>query len=119
MMTLVHVNMCVILVLYVDDILLASSDNNLLYETKRFLSSNFDIKDLSDASYVLGIGIHRDRIKEVLGLSKKAYIEKMLKRYNMHECSTTSVPFTKDDKFGIFQSPRNQLEINEIKSISC
>jgi hypothetical protein len=47
-----------ILVLCVDDILLASSDKNMLYETKSFLSSNFDMKDLGDASYVQGIEIH-------------------------------------------------------------
>jgi hypothetical protein len=50
--------MFIILVLYVDDILLASNNKNLLYETKRFLSSNFDMQDLCDASYVLGIEIH-------------------------------------------------------------
>jgi hypothetical protein len=50
--------MFIILVLYVDDILLASSDKNLLSETKGFLSSNFDTKSLSDASCVLGIEIH-------------------------------------------------------------
>lgn len=41
-----------------DDILLASSDKHLLHETKVFLSSKFDMKDLGDASYVLGIEIH-------------------------------------------------------------
>jgi hypothetical protein len=50
--------MFIILVLYVDDILLACSDKNLLHETKGFLSSNFDMKDLNDASYVLGTKIH-------------------------------------------------------------
>ena len=45
----------IILVLYVDDILLASSDVGLLHETKRFLSSKFDMKDLGNASFVLGI----------------------------------------------------------------
>jgi hypothetical protein len=49
--------MFIILILYVDDILLASSDKNLLYETKGFLSSNFDMKELGDVSYVLGIEI--------------------------------------------------------------
>ena len=49
----------IFLILYVDDILLASSDVNLLLETKKFLSSNFDMKDLGDASFVLGIKIHR------------------------------------------------------------
>jgi hypothetical protein len=51
-------SMFIILVLYVDDILLACSDKNLLHETKGFLSSNFDMKDLGDTSYVLGIEIH-------------------------------------------------------------
>jgi hypothetical protein len=51
-------SMFIILILYVDDILLASSDKNLLHEIMRFLSSNFDMKDLGDASYVLGIEIH-------------------------------------------------------------
>ena len=52
-----------------DDILLASSDVNLLLETKKFLSSKFDMKDLGEASFVLGIEIHQDREKGVLGLS--------------------------------------------------
>jgi hypothetical protein len=49
-----------ILVLYIDDILLARRDTNVLYETKSFLSYNFDMKDFGDTSYVLGIEIHRD-----------------------------------------------------------
>ena len=45
----------IFLILYVDDILLASSDVNLLVETKKLLSSNFEMKDLDEASFVLGI----------------------------------------------------------------
>ena len=41
-----------------DDILLSSSDVGLLLKTKKFLSSNFDMKDLGEASFVLGIEIH-------------------------------------------------------------
>ena len=66
---------CIFLVLYVDDILLSSSDVSLLLETKKFLSSKFDMKDLGEASFVLEIEIHRDRENEVLGLSQKAYLE--------------------------------------------
>jgi hypothetical protein len=107
----------IILVLYVDDILLASSDKHMLYETKGFLSSKFDMKDLGEASYVLGIEIRRDRTKGVLGLSQKAYIEKMLKRYNMDKCNASPVPIQKGDKFSDKQSPRNQLELDEMKGI--
>jgi hypothetical protein len=53
----------------------------LLHETNEFLSSNFDMKDLGDASYVLGIEIHRNRIKgeSVWPLSKSLYRESVKK----------------------------------------
>ena len=42
----------IILVLYVDNILLAANDVGLLHDIKKFLSKNFKIKDMSEASYV-------------------------------------------------------------------
>ena len=51
----------IFLVLYVDDILLATNDLGSLYETKKFLSKNFEMKDMGEASYVIGIEIIRDR----------------------------------------------------------
>ena len=59
----------IFLVLYVDDILLASNDPDLLIETKHMLSTHFDMKDLGEASYVLGIKILRDMANGVLKLS--------------------------------------------------
>ncbi|RVW82677.1 Retrovirus-related Pol polyprotein from transposon TNT 1-94 [Vitis vinifera] len=43
------------LVLYVDDILLATNDKGLLHEVKQFLSKNFDMKDMGEASYVIAL----------------------------------------------------------------
>ncbi|RDX72305.1 hypothetical protein CR513_48236, partial [Mucuna pruriens] len=40
----------IFLILYIDDILLASSDISLLHATKRFLTKNFEMKDLGKAS---------------------------------------------------------------------
>jgi hypothetical protein len=97
----------IFLILYVDDILLASSDVNLLLEMKKFLSSNFYMKDLGETSFVLGIEIHRDRRKGVLGLSQKAYLEKVLKNYSIHMCKPSPAPIVKGDRFGEFQCPMN------------
>jgi hypothetical protein len=107
----------IFLILYVHDILLVSNDVSLLLETKSFLSSNFDMKDLGEASFVLGIEIHRDRRNRVLKLSKKTYLKKVLKKFNMYACDTTPAPIVKDDKFSSFQSLRNQYKINQMKSI--
>jgi hypothetical protein len=101
----------------VDDILLVSSDVHLLLETKGFLSSYFDLKDLGEASYVLGIEIRRDSRKGVLGLSQKSYIEKVLKKFNMHKCNLMPAPIVNGVKFGKFQCHRNQYEINEMKAV--
>jgi hypothetical protein len=41
-----------------DDILLASSDLDILFEIKYFLSKKFDMKDLDEVSYIIDIKIH-------------------------------------------------------------
>jgi hypothetical protein len=107
----------VFLILYVDDILLVSNDVSMLRETKKFLSSNFDMKDLGEACYVLGIEIHGDRKNGVLGLSQKAYLEKVLKKYNMHTSKATPTSIVKGDSFGEFQCPKNQYELDQMKAV--
>jgi len=55
--------------LILDDILLATNDFGLLRETNKFLSKNFEMKDMGDAYYVIGIEIFCNRSQELLGLS--------------------------------------------------
>ncbi|KAK1411312.1 hypothetical protein QVD17_37859 [Tagetes erecta] len=106
-----------ILVLYVDDILLASNNLDMLHESKCSLSLNFDMKDLGEASYVIGIEIHRDRPNGILGLSQKAYIERVLTRYNMHHSSPSVAPVVKGDVFGSFQCPKMEVEKEQMRMI--
>ncbi|MBT1552616.1 hypothetical protein KK474_28575, partial [Klebsiella pneumoniae] len=61
------------LVLYVDDILIIGNDVGMISSIKLWLSSNFSMKDLGDATYILGIKIYRDRSKRLLGLSQSIY----------------------------------------------
>ena len=100
---------------YVDDILLVSSVRSLLHETKKFLSSYFKLKDLRDASFVLGIHIKRDHLRGILRLSQKAYIEKVLKRYGMQKCSPRDTLMAKGDKFILQQCPKVELQIKEMR----
>ncbi|KAL0448861.1 UNVERIFIED_CONTAM: hypothetical protein Slati_1442500 [Sesamum latifolium] len=64
------------LVLYVDDILLIGNDVKMLGDIKAWLSTQFSMKDMGEASYILGIKIYRDRSRRMLGLTQSSYIEK-------------------------------------------
>ena len=56
------------------------------------------MKDMGEASYVLGLEIFRDRTQRILGLSQKIYINKVLRRFNMDSCSASPVSLRKGDK---------------------
>ena len=73
----------IFLVLYDDDIFLTANDTNLLVEIKQLLFSHFDMKDLGEASYVLGIQIVQYRSSGILRLSHQTYIEPILKMFDM------------------------------------
>ncbi|KAL0445542.1 UNVERIFIED_CONTAM: Retrovirus-related Pol polyprotein from transposon TNT 1-94 [Sesamum latifolium] len=64
------------LVLYVDDILLIGNNVKMLGDIKAWLSTQFSMKDMGEASYILGIKIYRDRSRRMLGLTQSSYIEK-------------------------------------------
>ena len=91
----------------------------LLSETKMFLSENFEMKDMGEASYVIGIEIFRDRKNGTLGLSQTAYINKILERFRMERCKANVVPIQKGDIFyEKSQCPKNDLEKEEMKDIT-
>ena len=50
-----------ILVPYVDDIILASNNLGITRETKDNVESNFDMKEMGEATFVIGFEIFRDR----------------------------------------------------------
>ncbi|XP_077223435.1 uncharacterized protein LOC143857048 [Tasmannia lanceolata] len=81
------------LVLYVDDILLIGNEVGMLTSTKLWLSSTFAMKDLREASYILGLRLFRDRKNRKLGLSQETYINKILARL-----SKKMSPKTPEDK---------------------
>ncbi|KAL0312239.1 UNVERIFIED_CONTAM: Retrovirus-related Pol polyprotein from transposon TNT 1-94 [Sesamum radiatum] len=105
------------LVLYVDDILLAINDKGMLCEVKQFLHKNFEMKDMGEASYVIGIKIHRDRSRCILRLSQETYINKVLERCWMKNYSPSVAPIVKGDKLHLNQCARNDLEREQMNDI--
>ena len=58
------------LILYVDDILLIGNDVGVMLSVTIWLLSQFDIKDLGEANYIIRIKLWRDRKNRMLCLSQ-------------------------------------------------
>ena len=63
-----------------------------LQKVKAYLGKCFSMKDLGEAAYILGIKIYRDRSRRLIGLSQSAYIDKILKRFNMQNSKKGYLP---------------------------
>ena len=80
------------IVLYVDDLLLIGSSLAEVKQLKADLSARFEMKDLGEAEYVLGLQITRDRRRRTLSLSQADYIRRLLERYGMSQCNNAPTP---------------------------
>ena len=108
----------VFLILYVDDILLIENDIPMLQSIKTWLSSKFFMKDLGEASYILGIKIYRDRSKRMLGLFQSRYIDLVLKRFSMDGSKRGYLPMSQGIHLSKRMSPKTLEERNRMSFIS-
>src|SRR4029077_10356462 len=75
-----------IIALYVDDLLIACNSVPYMESVKQELHSEYEMKDVGEARFVLGIAIERDRSRREISLNQQQYIENVLERYNMSQC---------------------------------
>ena len=87
-----------------------------LRQSKYYLAI-FYMKDLGEASYVLGIQILRDRPSGIMRLSQQTYIECILKRFNMQLYYFGKAPNIKGDRIFKGQCPQNDIERDQMKAI--
>jgi hypothetical protein len=82
----------VILCLYVDDILIFRSSLKVIEEVKKFLSSNFEMKDLGEADVILNIMLLREGDGGVT-LLQSHYVEKVLSHFGFSDCQPAPAPY--------------------------
>lgn len=73
-----------------DDLVLSCGEIQTMNDFKRYLMSKFQMKDLQDIKLFLGIKI--DRSDNEITLNQSAYIEKVLRKFKMHDCNPISTP---------------------------
>ena len=87
-----------IIVVYVDDLTIASNSMDRINLIKKTLSSRFDMKDLGEVSYLLKIEIVRNRKKKTMTLSQHKYIEDLVQRFDMTDAPTHLTPQVPNEK---------------------
>nr|GFA36969.1 retrotransposon protein, putative, Ty1-copia subclass [Tanacetum cinerariifolium] len=105
------------LILYVDDILIIGNSIPMLQSVKPYLEKCFAMKDLGEATYILGIKIYRDRSKRLIGLCQSAYIEKILKRYCMENSKRRSIPMQEKLKLSKSQCASTLAEMKRMQNV--
>ncbi|KAE8695306.1 hypothetical protein F3Y22_tig00110721pilonHSYRG00071 [Hibiscus syriacus] len=85
-------NSFIILLLYVDDMLVAGSNMQEIIHLKQKLSKQFAMKDLGIAKQILEMRIERDTKLGTFMLSQAEYINKVLSKFNMQDAKPVSTP---------------------------
>jgi len=83
-----------IIILYVDDLLIAGSDRAIVRNVKYEFAERYKMKDLGQASEFLGINITRNRSDKAIQISQSSYIDKVLDRFHMSDANTSPTPMT-------------------------
>jgi hypothetical protein len=81
-----------IVALYVDDLLLFSRTVREIQPLKEALSSAFEMKDLGEAEYVLGINITRNRAQKTLVIDQEHYVRDLLREQGLDNGRTVTTP---------------------------
>ena len=87
---------CIIICLYVDDMLIFGTYNDIVFKTKLFIGSKFEMKDIGEASVILGVKIIRTEDSTLL--SQEKYTEKLLKKLGYYDFKSVSTPYDANSK---------------------
>lgn len=80
----------VIILIWVDDIIIAASNEATLKNVKKMLTERFKMKDLGKLKHFLAIDF--DQKEGQVKMSQTRYVNKILERFGMQECRVRETP---------------------------
>jgi len=80
------------IVIYVDDLILVCNNKDKLLQAKEKLFRKFEMKDLGDLHFFLGMEVERDRAQRLHYINQIGYLKEILKHFRMEDCKAIGVP---------------------------
>jgi hypothetical protein len=107
----------IIVTVYVDDLLIFANKMSEIDELKKRLNEKFEMADLGEAHYILGIQIKRNRDEGWIRINQKRYIDDVLERFGMADCKPMSAPMDPNVKLSKGMSPKTRSEEENMKTV--
>jgi hypothetical protein len=94
-------NISIYVLVYVDDIIVASSTPSAASSLLSDLNKEFALKDLGDLHYFLGIEVNK--VSDGLILTQEKYASDVLKRVGMSDCKPVTTPMSTSEKLSVHE----------------
>jgi hypothetical protein len=91
----------IFLLIYVDDIVVASSSSQAMEALLTNLRQNFALKDLGSLHYFLGIEV--ENVKGGIVMNQKKYATDIIKRVGIEKCKSVNIPLSCSEKVSAYK----------------
>lgn len=106
-----------ILLIHVDDMVIAGKDKDLRKKIVKELSQYYELQDCGPVKWLLGTSVKRDLVKRSLSVSQESAISKLLDQYGMTDCSSAPTPAEAGSQLTAEDSPKDDDEKKEMETV--
>jgi Reverse transcriptase (RNA-dependent DNA polymerase) len=92
--------------LYVDDLILAASNKNLLTNLEKVFEAKFKMKKLNKIKQILGMAIHHDKDRNIIYVTQQEYIEVSVKAFFNYGINEFHTPMENKIQISKTQQPK-------------
>ena len=82
----------ILVALYVDDLVLASNNDELLKSTKKVLGDRFDMTDLGNLKYFLGMEVDQNFMVDTISIRQSKFEKDILEKFGMEHSNSVKNP---------------------------
>jgi hypothetical protein len=107
----------VIVIIYVDDLIILASNVDVINKLKASLESEFEMSDLDELHFFIGIHFKRDIETRTITMHQRNYIETILERFDMADCKPITTLLDAKTSLVKFWEEKYEEHLHEMKGI--